>query len=66
VFHDGHDGTLRAADRYAARLVPRLVRALGPRGVLYVVWDEGPNSDLRGHAESSLSYSIPASLQAAL
>lgn len=48
VFHDGHDGTLRAADRYAARLVRRLVRALGPRGVLYVVWDEGPNSDLRG------------------
>jgi acid phosphatase len=48
VFHDGHDGTLRAADRFAADLVPKLLRALGPRGVLYVVWDEGPNSDLRG------------------
>ena len=22
VFHDGHNGTLRAADRYASRLVP--------------------------------------------
>jgi phosphatidylinositol-3-phosphatase len=48
VFHDGHNGTLGAADRFAARLVPKLVRALGPRGVLYIVWDEGPNSDLRG------------------
>jgi hypothetical protein len=48
VFHDGHNATLRAADRFAADLVPKLLRALGPRGVLYVVWDEGPNSDLRG------------------
>jgi phosphatidylinositol-3-phosphatase len=48
VFHDGHNGTLRAADRYAAGLVPKLLRALGSRGVLYIVWDEGPNSDLRG------------------
>ncbi len=48
VFHDGHNGTLRAADRYASRLVPGLVRALGPRGVLYILWDEGPNSDVRG------------------
>jgi acid phosphatase len=48
VRHDGHNATLRAADRYAARLVPQLIRALGPHSVLYVVWDEGPNSDLRG------------------
>lgn len=48
VFHDGHNGTLRAADRFASQLVPKLVRALGPRGVLYVLWDEGPDSDLRG------------------
>lgn len=48
MFHDGHNGTLQAADRYAARLVPKLIRALGPKGVLYLVWDEGPNSDLRG------------------
>lgn len=48
VLHDGHNGTLRAADRFAARTVPNLLRALGPRGVLYVTWDEGPNSDVRG------------------
>ncbi len=48
VFHDGHDGTLAAADSFASHLVPRLMRALGPHGVLYVLWDEGPNSDLRG------------------
>jgi len=29
VVHDGHDGTLLAADRYASRLVPRVLRALG-------------------------------------
>jgi acid phosphatase len=48
VFHDGHNGSLAAADLRAAELVPRLLRELGPRGVLYVLWDEGPNSDLRG------------------
>ncbi|HEV7844671.1 MAG TPA: alkaline phosphatase family protein [Thermoleophilaceae bacterium] len=50
VLHDGHNGTLRSADRFAARLVPRILRALGPHGVLYITWDEGPNSDLRGAA----------------
>jgi acid phosphatase len=48
VFHDGHNGSLSAVDRYAAELVPAVVRALGPRGVLYLLWDEGPNSDVRG------------------
>jgi hypothetical protein len=41
VLHDGHDGSLRAADRYLTRLVPRVLRALGPGGVLYLTWDEG-------------------------
>jgi hypothetical protein len=48
VFHDGHSASLAAADRWAAKTVPRIIRDLGPRGVLYVLWDEGPNSDLRG------------------
>jgi acid phosphatase len=48
VFHDGHNSSLKQVDRFAAQLVPRVLRALGPRGVLYVLWDEGPNSDLRG------------------
>jgi phosphatidylinositol-3-phosphatase len=48
VRHDGHDGSLREADRYASVLVPRVLRALGPRGVLYVTWDEGARSDRSG------------------
>jgi phosphatidylinositol-3-phosphatase len=48
VVHDGHDGTLLAADRYASRLVPKVLRALGPRGILYLTWDEGTRDDWRG------------------
>ena len=48
VYHDGHDASLRRADSFVAGLVPGLLRALGPHGVLYLLWDEGPNSDLRG------------------
>jgi len=48
VFHDGHNSSLREADRFVAGLVPKVVHALGPQGVLYLLWDEGPNSDLQG------------------
>jgi hypothetical protein len=48
VRHDGHNSSLLAADRYASRLVPRLLHALGPDGVLYLTWDEGSRSDRRG------------------
>ena len=48
VLHDGHDGSLREADRYASVLVPRVLRALGPRGVLYLTWDEGARTDRSG------------------
>jgi phosphatidylinositol-3-phosphatase len=48
VRHDGHDGSLREADRYASVLVPRILRALGPHGVLYVTWDEGARTDRSG------------------
>lgn len=48
VWHDGHSAKLHAVDHYAAGLVPKIVRALGPHGVLFVTWDEGPDSDLRG------------------
>src|SRR5258706_4231386 len=34
IWHDGHTAKLAAADRFASRLVPRIVKALGPRGVL--------------------------------
>ena len=30
LLHDGHNASVRASDRFAARLVPRIVRALGP------------------------------------
>jgi phosphatidylinositol-3-phosphatase len=46
--HDGHNRSLRGTDRYVQRLVPRVLRALGPRGLLYVTWDEGKRSDIRG------------------
>jgi hypothetical protein len=39
--HDGHDCTTAAADRFLSRLVPRILPALGPGGVLIVTWDEG-------------------------
>lgn len=48
VLHDGHDGTLREADRYASQLVPKVLPALGPTGVLYLTWDEGASNDWRG------------------
>jgi phosphatidylinositol-3-phosphatase len=40
LLHDGHSASVRASDRFVARLVPRIVRALGPHGVLFVGWDE--------------------------
>jgi phosphatidylinositol-3-phosphatase len=48
VHHDGHNSSLSAADRYAARLVPRVLHALGPNGILYLTWDEGSPNDQRG------------------
>jgi phosphatidylinositol-3-phosphatase len=48
VHHDGHEHSLRAADAYAARTVPRVLHALGPDGVLYLTWDEGRRSDRTG------------------
>jgi hypothetical protein len=48
VLHDGHNSTLLEADRYASQLVPKVLRALGPTGVLYLTWDEGASNDWRG------------------
>jgi hypothetical protein len=41
LVHDGHYASIRESDRYVSKLVPSVIRALGPRGVLYVTWDEG-------------------------
>ena len=48
IRHDGHNSSLRTADRYASRLVPRVLHALGAHGILYLTWDEGSPHDRRG------------------
>jgi hypothetical protein len=39
--HDMHDCSSSTGDRFLATLVPALLRALGPRGLLFLTWDEG-------------------------
>ncbi len=39
--NDMHDCSTSTGDRFLARLVPALLRALGPRGLLFLTWDEG-------------------------
>jgi phosphatidylinositol-3-phosphatase len=39
--HDMHDCSVATGDRFLASLVPPLLRSLGPRGVLFITWDEG-------------------------
>ena len=39
--HDMHDCGPAVGDRFLSTLVPPLLRALGPQGVLIVTWDEG-------------------------
>jgi len=38
---DGHDCGVPGGDRFLARAVPSLIRALGPHGFLVITWDEG-------------------------
>jgi phosphatidylinositol-3-phosphatase len=40
LLHDGHNASVRESDRFASQLVPRIVHALGPHGVLFIGWDE--------------------------
>jgi hypothetical protein len=39
--HDMHDCSVSTGDRFLARLIPRLLTALGQRGLLFLTWDEG-------------------------
>ncbi len=39
--HDGHSCPAGISDNYLSHLVPSVLRALGPRGILFVTWDEG-------------------------
>jgi hypothetical protein len=43
--HDMHDCPVSVGDRFLSRLVPPLLRALGPRGLLILTWDEGSSND---------------------
>jgi phosphatidylinositol-3-phosphatase len=38
---DTHDCSLATGDRYLSRLVPAVMRGIGPHGVLFLTWDEG-------------------------
>jgi hypothetical protein len=39
--HDTHDCGVATGDGFLAGLVPKLQRAMGPDGVLFLTWDEG-------------------------
>lgn len=39
--HDMHDCSVSTGDRFLSRLVPTLLRDLGPNGLLFLTWDEG-------------------------
>jgi phosphatidylinositol-3-phosphatase len=55
--HDTHDCSVKTGDRYLARLVPSLLRELGPHGILFLTWDEG-SSD-RGCCKRAAGGHIP-------
>lgn len=38
---DSHDCPIGTGDRYLSRMVPPVLRSLGPRGFLVITWDEG-------------------------
>jgi len=42
--HDMHDCSVSVGDKYLSVLVPRLLKALGPRGYLVLTFDEGSSS----------------------
>ena len=46
--HDMHDCGVAAGDRFLAGLVPRLLQAIGSKGVLFITWDEGESDSVRG------------------
>jgi phosphatidylinositol-3-phosphatase len=43
--HDMHDCAPAVGDRFLSRLIPPLLRSLGPRGLLILTWDEGSSDD---------------------
>jgi phosphatidylinositol-3-phosphatase len=43
--NDMHDCDVQTGDRFLAKLVPPLLSTLGPRGLLFITWDEGSSND---------------------
>jgi len=43
--HDMHDCDPATGDRFLSGLVPPLLRALGPGGLLFLTWDEGSSDE---------------------
>jgi hypothetical protein len=43
--HDMHDCSLATGNAFLHALVPGLLRALGPHGLLFLTWDEGSTND---------------------
>jgi hypothetical protein len=43
--NDMHDCAVTSGDKFLSGLVPPLLRALGPRGLLILTWDEGSTND---------------------
>jgi phosphatidylinositol-3-phosphatase len=43
--HDMHDCSPATGDAFLSRLVPTLLSSLGPRGLLFLTWDEGSTDD---------------------
>jgi hypothetical protein len=43
--HDMHDCDVATGDRFLSQLVPGLLQRLGPRGLLFITWDEGSSDN---------------------
>jgi phosphatidylinositol-3-phosphatase len=43
--HDMHDCSVSTGDRFLSGVLPPLLRALGPHGLLFLTWDEGSSDD---------------------
>jgi phosphatidylinositol-3-phosphatase len=43
--HDMHDCSVATGNRFLAQLIPPLIRALGPHGLLFLTWDEGSSDN---------------------
>jgi hypothetical protein len=43
--HDMHDCSVHEGSAFLQSLVPGLLRAMGPRGLLFLTWDEGSSDD---------------------